>query len=124
MNTTMIEKLALEQELIKHIEEIDPNDMMTMYFVTSEKWLQTLDGNTVRKWLGYPKGYKAYEELYVYYIYELLVKHENSRIFWGLLEEKYFDEFHEFCTENGYTKFLVQIMDENRPPTEKEGMRL
>lgn len=121
MNTNPCEWYRLERALEKTLEETDISEMMTDLFLTDVKWVKTLSGNTIRKWMGYPiTTQDNYEELYIYYLYRILEKHADTKIFYKLLHEKFFDEACDWMRANGYTETVARMLDENRP-TRKEG---
>lgn len=125
MNTSPCEWYDLERTLEKTLEETDISEMMSDLYLSNLKWIREIDGNTIRRWMGYPTTTQdSYEELYVYYLYRILEKHANTKIFYKLLHEKYFDEACDWMRANGYTETVARMLDENRPPKQEGSMKL
>lgn len=125
MNVGITEWISLEHKLEKTLEETDINQMMVDLYLSDLKWIREIDGNTIRRWMGYPiTTQDNYEELFVYYLYKILEKHEETKTFYGLLDEKYFDDACNWMKSNGYTETVARMLDENRPPKQEGKMKL
>lgn len=125
MNASITEWIQAVDELEKTLEETDINQMMVDMYLSDLEWIRKISEYTIRKWLHYPiTSQDNYGELYIYYFYRICEKHEKTSIFYTLLSEDCYDEFYDWMQKHGYQEVICRMLDENRPETPQEGLRL
>lgn len=116
-----LNRIKLEKELRKQLEEMDAKEVYKMMLDPPKN--AEINDQIILAWIGYPT-FCAPDVLIITWFYQILVGDRNTKTFWPLVREKRQIEVHEWLTSHGYTSVIARIMDENRPTTKKEEMRL